>query len=209
MIKKELIKERVFTVFFMVAVTFVAITLVGIVDIVTAESVQRNRGLFLRQAVADAFGATAHPNVQALLDWYDTAVTEVRDPDGHPDHFWIQNEDGEQSLVLVYRGSGLWGGITAFVGFESDGQTIRGVNFQDHVETPGLGARIDELWFRNQFVGKSGPFARPQPEPQDKTLLSDDGQTFHQVTGATITSTSVREIMNRSLERAAALVSAR
>jgi Na+-transporting NADH:ubiquinone oxidoreductase subunit C len=206
--KKELIKEHVFTVFFMVAVTFIAITLVGIVDIVTAESVQRNRGLFLRQAVADACGET-HESVQQLLTWYDDHVTTILNAEGQPDHFWIRDAEGKESLVLVYTGSGLWGGITAFVGFESDGTTIRGVNFQDHVETPGLGARIDEPWFRRQFAGKTGPFRGLLSEPPDKVSMTEDNQAFHQITGATITSTSVREIMNRSLERAAGLVSTR
>lgn len=209
MIKKELVKERVFTVFFMVAVTFVAITLVGVVDIVTADSVQRNRGLFLRQAVADAFGEAQHESIQDLLDWYDNHVDPVENETGLPDHFWVKDAQGAESLVLVYRGSGLWGGITAFVGFESDGTTIRAVNFQDHVETPGLGARIDEPWFRRQFSGKSGPFRSLLSEPPDKASLTEDNHAFHQVTGATITSASVREIMNRSLERAALLTSAR
>lgn len=207
--KKELVKERVFTVFFMVAVTFVAITLVGLVDIATAASVARNKGLFLRQAVADAFGITSHDTMEELFDWFDNAVTVVESEDGSPDHFWITNEDGSESLVLVYRGSGLWGGITAFVGFESDNQTIRGVNFQDHVETPGLGARIDEPWFRSQFVGKSGPFKSLLGEPASKSQLDGSNDAFHQVTGATITSSSVREIMNQSLKRAQALASQR
>ena len=207
--KTNLAKERAFTVFFMVAVTFVAIMLVGIVDIVTAESVERNRGLFLRQAVADAFGMTAFASVQDLLDWFDTYVTDIRDDDGNPHHFWVRNKEGEQSLVLVYRGSGLWGGITAFVGFEADGQTIRGVNFQDHVETPGLGARIDELWFRNQFVGKTGPFREMLSEPASKDNITDSNHAFHQVTGATITSDSVQVIMNNSLKQAEILFSQR
>jgi Na+-transporting NADH:ubiquinone oxidoreductase subunit C len=209
MIKNKLIKERVFTVFFMVAVTFVAITLVGLVEIVTADAVQRNRGLFLRQAVSDAFGISSHDSVQALLDWFDQNVTMVENDEGQADHFWIHNEDGSKSLVLMYRGAGLWGGITAFVGFEQDGKTIRGVNFQDHVETPGLGARIDERWFRKQFVGKSGPFSKLLSEPPDKAILTDENSSFHQVTGATITSSSVREIMNQSLKRAEGLISQR
>lgn len=207
--RTELVKERVFTVFFMVAVTFVAITLVGVVDIVTAKSVERNKGLFLRQAVADAYGIEQHESVEALFDWYDNKVEIVTNEEGAPGHFWIKNEDGSESLVLVYRGSGLWGGITAFVGFEDNGQTIRGVNFQDHVETPGLGARIDEKWFRRQFEGKSGPFEALLPEPAVKDSLTDDNQSFHQVTGATITSTSVRKIMNQSLKQAQELVSQR
>jgi Na+-transporting NADH:ubiquinone oxidoreductase subunit C len=207
--KTELVKERLFTIFFMVAVTFVAISFVGVVDIVTAKSVERNKGLFLRQAVADAYGKTQLDSIDALFDWYDNEVEVVTNQSGEVDHFWVDTPDGNESLVLVHRGSGLWGGITAFVGFEADGQTIRGVNYQDHVETPGLGARIDEDWFRRQFKGKSGPFEALLPEPAVKDSLSDNNQAFHQVTGATITSSSVRTIMNESLKRAKELVAQR
>lgn len=209
--KKELVKERVFTVFFMVAVTFVAILLVGIVDIVTAESVQRNRGIFLRQAVADAAGKQALDSTEALLGWYDEQVNMVTNAAGEPTHFWIEDGEsgGEPRLVLVHTGSGLWGSITAYVGFDSDGSHIRGVTFQDHVETPGLGARIDEAWFRNQFVGKSGPFTEMNPEPANKDNTSDADYAFDQITGATITSSSVRTIMNESLDKAKALVRSR
>ena len=205
--KTNLIKERSFTVFFMVIVTFVAITLVGVIEMVTAESVERNQGLFLRQAVADAFGKDDTDSVEALLAWFDEYVDKVDDDDGEPDHFWVRDEAGNRNLVLVHRGSGLWGGITAYVGFEDDGKTIRGVTFQDHVETPGLGARIDESWFRNQFVGKYGPFRDLRDEPSDKDNITDDNQSFHQVTGATITSESVKTIMNTSLQKAEELFS--
>ncbi len=209
--RTDLIKERAFTVFFMVAVTFVAILLVGIVDIVTAESVERNRGLFLRQAVADAFGSLQHDSIDELFAWFESNVEMVTDEDGTPHHFWVTDPDGEQEprLVLIYRGSGLWGGITAFVGFDSSDATIRGVNFQDHVETPGLGARIDERWFRNQFIGKSGPFTQMNAEPANKENVSPENYAFDQITGATITSSSVREIMNKSIERAKELARAR
>lgn len=208
--KKELVKERVFTVFFMVAVTFVAILLVGIVDIVTAESVQRNSDLFLRQAVADAAGKDMG-SAEELLAWYDKQVNVVTNAAEEPTHFWIADGEsgGEPRLVLVHTGSGLWGSITAYVGFDGDGRHIRGVTFQDHVETPGLGARIDEAWFRNQFVGKSGPFTEMNPEPANKDNTSDADYAFDQITGATITSSSVRTIMNESLDKAKALVRSR
>lgn len=209
--KSDLVKERVFTVFFMVAVTFVAILLVGIVDIVTAKSVERNRSLFLRQAVADAAGKADLGPAENLLSWYESNVSMVTNAAGDPAHFWIEDPEGggEPRLVLVHTGSGLWGSITAYVGFDSDAETIRGVTFQDHVETPGLGARIDEAWFRSQFVGKSGPFTEMNPEPADKDNLSEADYAFDQITGATITSSSIRTIMNESLDKAKTLVRSR
>jgi len=63
------------------------------------------------------------------------------------------NEDSELVAVDVV-GPGLWGPIRGFVSLESDWNTIRGVTFHDHQETPGLGAEISGEAFRSQFRGK-------------------------------------------------------
>lgn len=203
--KSELAKERIFTVFFMVAVTFVAILLVGLVEIATAKSVERNKSLFFKQAVADAAAVAEFESTEALLTWFDTNVNTFTNAVGEPDYFWVQTEDQEPTLVLIQKGPGLWGGITTYIGFDEGASSITGVNFQDHVETPGLGARIDEKWFRNQFVGKSGPFKELSDEPKDKTQTSEGDHVFDQITGATITSKSVQAIINDSIERARTL----
>jgi len=210
-VKPDLIREKVRTVLFMAAVTFVAITLVGLVDMVTKDTVARNKTIFEKQAVADASGMQRFASVEALLQWYAAHVTAVTNAGGALDHCWVRRgaEAEPRSLVLVQKGPGLWGGITVFVGFEANAAAIRGVTFQDHVETPGLGARIDEPWFRRQFAGKSGPFAALGPEPKDKTATTPDNDKFDQITGATITSTAVKDIMNKSIERAKALSAVR
>jgi Na+-transporting NADH:ubiquinone oxidoreductase subunit C len=51
--------------------------------------------------------------------------------------------EAEPELVAVdVVGPGLWGPIRGFVSLEPDWNTIRGVTFHDHQETPGLGAEI-------------------------------------------------------------------
>ncbi len=204
--KRELIKEKTQPVFFMAGVTFVAITLVGLVDIVTRPAVERNRTLFQKQAVCDAAGVAQPGSPEALVAWYDGNVTSVTNADGVVS-YRVGAADGESTLVLVQQGPGLWGTITAYVGF--NGEAIAGVTFQDHVETPGLGARIDEPWFRRQFVGKTGPFSRLSPEPQDKAAGTREPDAFDQITGATITSTAVKDIMNKSIQRAQELTTPR
>lgn len=206
--KPELIKEKTQPVLFMAGVTFVAITLVGLVDIVTRPTVERNKTLFRKQAVCDAAGLDRPGSPEALVAWYEANVSSVTNKEGNVS-YRVAGEDGDTTLVLMQQGPGLWGTITAYVGFNREAMTIAGVTFQDHVETPGLGARIDESWFRRQFVGKSGPFTKLSPEPQDKLAGTREPDAFDQITGATITSTAVKDIMNKSIQRARSLTASR
>ena len=204
-------RQKLFTVFFMFAVTFVSISIVAIVQMITKSTVERNRTLFQKQAVRDASGMPQPESADALIAWYDANVTTIKTAAGDPDYFRVRSIESPelQDLVVVATGPGLWGQITAFVGFDAAGARIKAVTFLDHVETPGLGARIDEPWFKRQFIGKRGPFNGLTPEPKDKSMTTpSDAETFDQITGATITSTAVRNIMNESLTRARALAAA-
>lgn len=52
-----------------------------------------------------------------------------------------------EMLVLPFHGAGLWGQIYGLLTLDKDFNTIKGVNFYEHKETPGLGSRIaDEPW---------------------------------------------------------------
>ncbi len=59
-----------------------------------------------------------------------------------------KNANGEiDMLVLPFHGAGLWGQIYGLLTLDKDLNTIKGVNFYEHKETPGLGSRItDEPW---------------------------------------------------------------
>jgi len=56
-------------------------------------------------------------------------------------------------VVLPIQGYGLWGTIYGFLTLESDMNTIKGISFYDHKETPGLGARIEEPEWRAKWSG--------------------------------------------------------
>ncbi|MBE9577994.1 MULTISPECIES: Na(+)-translocating NADH-quinone reductase subunit C [Moraxella] len=57
-------------------------------------------------------------------------------------------------IVLPFHGAGLWGQIYGLLTLDSDFNTIKGVNFYEHKETPGLGSRITEEPWRAQWVDK-------------------------------------------------------
>lgn len=56
-------------------------------------------------------------------------------------------------IVLPIKGYGLWGTIYGFLALDSDLNTIKGISFYQHKETPGLGARIEEADWRAKWQG--------------------------------------------------------
>lgn len=57
-------------------------------------------------------------------------------------------------IVLPIHGAGLWGQIYGLLTLDKDFNTIKGVNFYEHKETPGLGSRITDGWWRNLWIDK-------------------------------------------------------
>jgi Na+-transporting NADH:ubiquinone oxidoreductase subunit C len=90
----------------------------------------------------------------------------------------------------------LWGEIESVVGVEKDLKTLTGIEFIEQNETPGLGGRITEGWFKEQFRGKRWPLeVVPEGEPAGD-------QEFQAITGATNTTNGVKGILNDRLSKA-------
>lgn len=192
--------ERAFTVFFMLGVTFVAISGVAAAHLLSLEKVRRFESLFLKRAVLAASG-TNFPNDPAELE--SLYNERVRGVEGEPGCYRVldDNRGAVRALVLTQDGSGLWGEIRAVVGFDPDRCRITGIEFVRHNETPGLGARIEEPSFREQFEGKRGPFSMVG-------AAADPGTgEFQALTGATVTSRGVRGLVNRACEKAERMAS--
>ena len=185
------VKDGLFTVFFMFAVTFVCMSAVSAVNLLTRDTVARNESLFMKRAVMEAAGQPVSVEAQAVHDWY---AARVRTAAGRPGALEVVDPETGLASARVYvrSGPGLWGEILAVIGLDAGPGNILGVTFVKHNETPGLGARIDETWFKEQFRGKTGPF-RLAPEG----TRSESPGEIDAITGATVTSTAVRELLNR------------
>lgn len=77
------------------------------------------------------------------------------------------DESGQEILILPVRGYGLWSTMLGFIALESDFNTVVGLGFYDHGETPGLGGEIDNPRWQRIWEGKQ--------------LFDDQGQVALQV----------------------------
>lgn len=114
------------------------------------------------------------------------------------------------TVVLGYcvdiTGKGLWGTMRALVALSPDFKTLHGISIYDQMETPGLGARIGEEWFTNQF--NNFPILKTDGKPGDYVLdaqlipegaKAEQTNQIQQITGATITSSSVIKMLKSEI----------
>ena len=67
----------------------------------------------------------------------------------------VQNPKGDiEKIILPIRGYGLWSTLHGFIALESDGNTVAGLGFYEHGETPGLGGNISVDWWKEKWIGK-------------------------------------------------------
>ncbi len=117
--------------------------------------------------------------------------------------FEITKEDGKKYYVVPMAGTGLWDLIWGYVSFESDMNTVAGTKFDHKGETPGLGAEITKPFFQNAFVGKkildeSGNFKGISVIKGGTS--PDNPHGINAISGATLTSVGVDEMINRTLK---------
>lgn len=111
--------------------------------------------------------------------------------------YLINDESGKiKNVVLPINGNGLWGQIYGFLTLKSDFNTIEGISFYQHKETPGLGALIETPKWRATWTDKqaydgdkvvTGVVKSGSPKPNPNYV---DG-----ITGATITSGGVNNMV--------------
>jgi len=124
-------------------------------------------------------------------DFIDLPLSEEKK--GGSDHirFYITKRDGRfTGAVFTVSALGYGGTFEVMLGVTPDG-TITGVEPLHHSETPGLGAKITEDTFLNQFKAKN--------LYNIKWALKKDGGEIDQITGATISPRAMVKAIHKGL----------
>ncbi|WP_345794161.1 Na(+)-translocating NADH-quinone reductase subunit C [Thauera sp. JM12B12] len=68
--------------------------------------------------------------------------------------YMVEKDGALQTLILPIRGYGLWSTLHGFMAVKGDLNTVVGMGFYQHAETPGLGGEVDNPNWKAQWPGK-------------------------------------------------------
>ena len=133
------------------------------------------------------------------------------------------DNDEVQGIALPIAGKGLWSTIFGYIALNPDTDSVLGIQFYKHGETPGLGGEVEKKWFTDNFVNH--PLNQPDGEIQyvPKRIRDKSGKiisikvvkggvdysesntsSIHQVdgiSGATVTADGVTDFLLEDLLR--------
>ena len=153
--------KKVFPIISITVVVFISVTLLGLTDVVVRDKIEYQKDQKTLRMLHEIF-----PN-----------MTKYTLED---DIYMLYSDGAEIGFAFLAVGKGYGGNIDILVGLE-DETTVKGVTIISHLESPGLGARVTESSFREQFAGLN---------ISDVALKGDGGQ-IDAITGATISSGAV------------------
>ncbi len=137
------------------------------------------------------------PQLVPGADGGKTEAVEIEGEDGRVSTAYkaISDSGAQQGWVLPGSGQGFADKIDLLIGLTTDASRITGIYILDQKETPGLGNYIVGESFREHFADKSTaePLSVVKAEPARPNEIPA-------ITGATISSESVTQIVNRTIE---------
>lgn len=111
----------------------------------------------------------------------------------------VYKGEGKELYVFPMIGNGLWDKIWGYMALKGDFETVQGAAFDHAGETPGLGAKITDDWYRKQFSDKE--LYNEEGEYAFKVLKGEgnelDPYSVDGMSGATFTSVGVHEMVEK------------
>ncbi|MFP4637104.1 MAG: FMN-binding protein [Spirochaetaceae bacterium] len=193
-------QSTIYSMVFMFIVAFAFVFLLSLTNEATQERVELNEEVERKRAILSALSVEGLSDEEVL-----SRFEEVERLERDETTVFRSTVDGETAFAKEFAGSGLWGTIEGVLGVNGDVSRTTGLEIIDHNETPGLGGRITEGWFQEQFAGE-------RIGSEGIAFTAGDGDTDYDnaevdgITGATRTTESMERIINKEIERLQSLV---
>ena len=198
-----MIKKRLFSVIYMFLLTFFFTAMVSGIHEINKERIAINEEIKLQKIILEVLGIQVGPETPDLRirQIFEERV-KIEKREGKTLYRGLE-EDGRAFIGYAFPlfGPGFWGPIYGVMAIDPKLQTVLGIAFYRHSETPGLGGRISEDWFGEQFkgkrllsVGEDQRYFYLRPPMRARAANEVDA-----ITGATGTSKAVERLIDRSL----------
>ena len=151
-------------------------------------------------ATFDARKASKDPAMSKALDRnIDTA--SIKRQANYQTVYLVEKEGKIETVILPVHGYGLWSTLYGFLALEGDLNTVVGLGFYSHAETPGLGGEVDNPLWKALWPGKKvyaeGAFDPKISLIKGKVDPAAAGSEYQidGLSGATLTSNGVTKLV--------------
>lgn len=188
-------KSFSFPIIFMILITAFFTAILAFLNYSTEDTIAFNQETELRNTLLYVFNIqTSSTEPRGVEETFNKYISEEI-INGHKVYV---AKDGENIIGYAFpiAGTGLWGSVEGFAAISEDFSELLGIDFVSHSETPGLGGRISEEWFKEQFRGlklnerNNDSYIIYKPAPEGNVDA---------IAGATLTSKSVSDFMNEDI----------
>ena len=143
----------------------------------------------------DHIKAASNPDLSTVIPKADDIAVLKRRENIGTIYVWVDEKNAIEKLVLPIRGYGLWGTLYGYLSLDSDLNTVRGIEYYDHKETPGLGGEVDNPnwksdWYGKRIYNENGSVALYVTKGASSTDYEIDG-----ISGATLTTNGVSNMI--------------
>lgn len=111
-------------------------------------------------------------------------IAGIRRRENYSFVYLVKNDEGLSKVILPIRGYGLWSTLYGFLAIESDLNTVVGIGFYEHGETPGLGGEVDNPNWKEKWTAADG---------SPKRIYNEDGSVALTVIKGTVAEGSPEE----------------
>lgn len=166
---KKILSNKAYPVIFLAVIVIISVTLLVAVNSLTSPVLETRKVEEIKGILENIFPEMTGYEIE--------------------DEIYVIYQDGEKAgYAFIASGGGYGGDIDILVGLNNSFE-IEGVSILSQTETPGLGSRITESSFTDQFKGLS---------INDITLKSEGGK-IDAITGATISSGAVVDAIHEKM----------
>lgn len=189
-------KSTIYPIVFMLVLSAILVFILAFINKITTPRIEFNSEIELKDKILYVFDISVDSENPEEIDKVFNENIEEKD---YKDTKYFIYKKGEeiQGYAVPFVGPGLWGTITGYIGVNKDFSQTTGVEFITQSETPGLGGRIAEAPYKEQYRGID------ISEPHDGMYVINkpaNGGNIDAIAGATQTSTFVTDMINSDLK---------
>lgn len=188
-------KSFMYPIIFMVILTVFFTSILAFLNYSTADRIAYNQETDIRKVILYVLDIDPDSDDPETIErvFKDKIIEEKIDDD----IIYLVVED-EETIAYAFPvgGTGLWGSITGYAGISADYTKLLGVDFVEQSETPGLGGRISEDIYKEQFRNLD----LSKVEDENYIIYTPaSGGNIDAIAGATLTSQSVANFLNKDI----------